>query len=224
MLRLWLSIMVLAQLPASPDPKPIPMTGAVVDHSGHPVAGADVWLAEAIAVDEGRRAGMELWWSMNTKPHEGTAPIQVHARTEVTGRFTLELPVEAVARRSPPALAIWAASAGPNARVAFRSLPRVVLTDDPPVRIVLGPSAHAAITVLAPDQKPVAGARVIPIQAGATPVPEPMGHTLAATTDAKGRADLARLGPAVIDQVRVEAAEFGTQLIEIPDSRVQIPD
>ena len=37
----------LAQLPASPDPKPVPLAGMVVDASGRPVANADVWLAEA---------------------------------------------------------------------------------------------------------------------------------------------------------------------------------
>ena len=224
MLRLSLSLIVLAQLPPSPDPKPIPIIGVVVDHSGQPVIGADVWLAESLAADEGRRSGRELWWSAGTKPDQDTAPILVHARTDATGRFTLELPAEAVARRSPPAPALWAATTGQDTRIAFRRLPRIVLADDPPVRIELGPPAHAAITVLAPDQGPVAGARVIPTRAGATPIPEPMGRALAASTDAKGRAELAGLSPAATGQVRVEAAGFGTQLIEIPDSRFRIPD
>jgi protocatechuate 3,4-dioxygenase beta subunit len=224
MLGLSLTIMVLAQLPPSTDPKPMPITGVVVDHSGQPVAGADVWLSEANAAGEGRRAGRELGWWADRKVDEETAPILGHARTEATGRFTLELPAEAVARRSPPALVIWAATAGQAPRVAFRRLPRVVLADDSPVRIEPSPPVHAAITVRTPDQKPVAGARVLPSRVGATPIPDPMGRALAGTTDAQGRADLAGLGPAAIARVRVEAAGFGSQLIEILDSGFQIPD
>ena len=63
----------LAQLPASPDPKPVPITGIVVDDSGRPVANADVWLAEAIPPDEGRRFGMELWYVVPHRPGRGGA-------------------------------------------------------------------------------------------------------------------------------------------------------
>ena len=47
MFQLSLIILTTAQLPASPDPKPMPIAGAVVDGSGKPAADVDVWLAEA---------------------------------------------------------------------------------------------------------------------------------------------------------------------------------
>ena len=57
-----LSSLVMVELPASPDPKPIPIRGLVVDGlaSDRPVAGADVWLAEIQLPGGGRRSGIEL--------------------------------------------------------------------------------------------------------------------------------------------------------------------
>ena len=76
---------------------------------------------------------VELWYASLTGPGEGVPPIVVHGRSDGAGRFALEVPAEAVARRSPPPLVVWAAVTGREARVAFRRLPRIVLADDPPV-------------------------------------------------------------------------------------------
>ncbi len=205
----------LAQLPASPDPKPVPVAGIVVDSDGRPCVDVDVWLAEAIGPDEGHRFGMELWWAAVTRSDQGTAPVLVHARTDAAGRFTIDIPAEAVARRSPVPMAIWAADTGKDARIARYRLPRIVLADDPPIRIELGPAAHAEITVLGPDGKPVAAARVVPVRAGELPIPEPLGQSLAATSEASGRAIIAGLSPASIAAIRVEAPGFGMQVIEL---------
>jgi hypothetical protein len=219
-----LIIVALAQLPTSPDPKPVPVSGIVVDGSGQPTANADVWLAEALSLDEGHRFGMELWWSRLTQPHEGSTPVLVHARTDAAGRFTIDIPAEAVARRSPVPMAIWAADTGKGARVAWHRLPRIVLADDPPVRIELGPAARAEIAVLGPDRNPIAGARVIPIRAGGIPIPEPLGQALAATSEASGRAIIAGLSPVALDAVRVEAPGFGMQIIQMPVPESGIPE
>ncbi len=63
------------------------------------MSGADVWLVDAITADEGRRFGMELIWSIRTRPNDGATPVVVHGRTDATGRFALELSPEVVARR-----------------------------------------------------------------------------------------------------------------------------
>ncbi len=131
----------LAQLPPSPDPKPVPINGTVVDGSGAPVANADVWLAEAIAPADGRRTGSELLDPDLTKQADGTTPALAHTRADAAGRFALEVPAEAAARRSPTPMAIWAAVTGKDARVARHRLPRIVLADDPPLRIELAPPA-----------------------------------------------------------------------------------
>ncbi len=224
MLRLSLTIMALAQLPASPDPKPVPIVGTVVDGSGAPVAHANVWLAEATNPDEGRQVGVELFYAPLTGPSEGAPSILVHTRTDAAGRFTLEVPAEVVARRTPPALAVWAAAVGKGARVAWHRLPRIVLPDDPPGRIEFGAPGQTPIHVLGPDDKAIAGAKVIPIRAGDVLIPEPLSQALATTTDASGRAVIAGLAPDALGAVRVEAAGFGTQTIGIPDSEFQIPD
>jgi hypothetical protein len=214
----------LAQLPQSPDPKPVPVIGAVVDDSGRPVAGAEIWLTDALPPDLGRRFGMELWWAVLSGPGEGTSPILLHARTGADGQFSLEVPAEAVARRSAPPLVVWAATTGRDPRVASRRLPRVVLADDPPVRIELGTAARADFTILTLDRRPVAGARVAPTRWGELPIPEPLGQVLAADADANGRVAIGGLEHSALSQLRIEASGFGTQILEIPDPRFRIPD
>lgn len=126
----------LAQLPASPDPKPIPIRVAVVDASGTPAAHADVWLAEPLGPEESRRSGIDSWWA-TSRPGETRTTVSDHATADAEGRVTFRVPADAVARRSPPPLAVWAATAGKEARLGWRRLPCVVLPGDPPVRIVL---------------------------------------------------------------------------------------
>ena len=214
----------LAQLPASPDPKPIPITGVVVDDRSQPAAGAEVWLIEMMTPEEGRQPGRESPGPISDWSNDRTPSIKAHARTDGAGRFILDVPVEVVARRSPPPLALWAAVVGKDARVAWHRPPRVVLADDPPVRIELGVAAHAELTVLGPDQKPVAGARVIPIRAGEVPIPEPLGQSLAASSNATGRVSVPGLASTALGAVRIEAGGFGMQTLEIPDVRFQTPD
>ncbi len=110
---------------------------------------------------------------------------------------------------------------GQAARVAFRRLPRIVLPDDPPVRISLGPPVHASLTVLTPDRRPAAGARVVPARAGEVPIPEPIGRALAVVTDAAGRAEIAGLEPISLGEVRVKAEGLGVQVLQIQDSRIE---
>ena len=225
MLRLTLILMALTQLPPSPDATPVPVRGVVVDDSMRPVAGADVWLADAMPSDEGRRFGVQLWWSSLSGPGEGVPPVLIAGRTDAAGAFSLELPAEAASRRSPPALAVWAANGREKGlRVAFRRLPRIVLPDDPPLRIELGSPTHAELTVLAPGREPAAGARIIPTRAGEVLIPEPLGRLLAAETDARGRAAVLGLDISALGQLRIESAGFGVQTLELPGSRSKVLD
>ncbi len=228
MCHVGLVLLALAQLPVSPDPKPIAISGVVVDRSdsgaGRSVANADVWLFEALSPDEGWRSGMEVWWSNLTQPSEGTTEVLVHARTDASGSFTLNVPAEAVARRSPRPLAIWAMAPGSERRLAVRRLPRIVLADDPPVRLEIGPPVRAEMTVQEPGGKPVAAAKVVPTRAADLPFPDPLRHDLAATTDEHGRAVLPGLARETLDEVRIEAPGFGTQIIRTPHSQVPIAD
>ena len=170
MFRLSVILLALAQLPASPDPKPVPITGTVVDGSGSPVPFADVWLAEAMSPDEGRRFGIELWWSATTRPDEGSTPVSDHISADAVGRFTFRVPAEVVARRSPQPLG----DLGGCCRK--RCSPRLAApAAHPPGRRSAGPhravrTARTDLTILSPDGKPVAGARVTPIRADDLPI------------------------------------------------------
>ena len=160
-----LATLALAQLSPSPDPKPVAIVGTVVDGSGRPAANVDIWLADAIRPDEGRQFGKRCGARSFTDPGEGAPPILVHARSDAAGRFGLEIPAEVVARRTPPPMSVWAVTVGEGTRVASHRLPRVVLHDDPPIRLELGSPGQTPIRLFGPDGKPVAGARVIPIRA-----------------------------------------------------------
>jgi hypothetical protein len=84
-IALVLSYVTLSAIPTSADPKPVPITGIVVETSGRPAAGADVWLVNALTADEGRRFGMEVIWASRAKPSEGTSSVLVHASTDTAG-------------------------------------------------------------------------------------------------------------------------------------------
>ncbi|MHB1557921.1 MAG: carboxypeptidase regulatory-like domain-containing protein [Isosphaeraceae bacterium] len=215
-----LAMMVLAQAqaPVSADLKPIPVAGVVVDSSDRPVAGAEVWLAPAGSLDEGRQAGMELWYRYSTTLDEGAATILVHGRSGEDGRFSLEVPAEVIAMRSPPPLAVWAiAGDGASRRVGFRRIPRVVLADDPPARVVVeSPALDAPVVVRTPEGKPVGGARVAPSRAGDVVVPEPVAKALAASADAHGRVAIAGWNWNTPGEMRVEAPGWGVQLVRVP--------
>jgi protocatechuate 3,4-dioxygenase beta subunit len=232
MYRAALILVALAQLPVSPDAAPVRVTGVVLDikdlGTGRPLANTDIWLSEGVAPDLGRRAGMELWWTNLTRPIEGASVVLVHTQSDSSGSFALDVPPDVVARRSPTPLAIWAVASGPERRLTVRRLPPILLADDAPVRLQIGSVDRAEITVLGPDRKPVAGAKVTPTHASEIPIPEPLGRSLAAITDTAGRAVLAGLSPADLDEVHVEAIGFGKQIIQIqrsakPDSNVQEP-
>ncbi len=114
-----------------------------------------------------------------TRPDEGSTPVPDHISADADGRFTFRVPADAVARRSPVPLAVWAAVAGKEVRLGWQRLPRIVLPGDPPIRIVLGEPARTELTVLSPDGKPIAGARVTPIRAGELPIRKRLTYALA---------------------------------------------
>ncbi len=217
-IALVLSYVALSAAPTSADPKPVPITGIVVEPSGRLATGADVWLVDALTADEGRRFGMELVWSSQANPSEGTIPVLVHGRTDAAGRFTLELSPEVVARRVPPVLAIWTATTGADPRIASQLLLRIGGAGEPPLRLEPAAPSRIQIIVLDAAQRPLTQARIIPSRASDIPVPEPLGLALAATTDDRGIAVVSGLVP---DEIRVAAPGFGAQTITIPDSKIQ---
>ena len=102
----WI-LTALAQLTPSPDVRPIPISGVVIDESGQPVKDAEVWLTRANRTEDDRKSGMELSW-MTLSPSEEESVHLDHTRTDAQGQFRLEMPIEIAARPDPIAVAVWA--------------------------------------------------------------------------------------------------------------------
>ncbi len=166
---------------------------------------------------------MELWWLTTTRPDEGSTTVSDHLSTDAAGRFTFRVPADAVARRSPRPLAVWAATSGAGIppRLAAPTAHRPGRRSAGSHRV--GRAGRTDLTILSPDGKPVAGARVTPIRAGGLPIRPRLTFALETTTDAEGRAVIACLTPEVLGAVRVEAPGFGTQVIQTPRPEPGIP-
>ena len=213
-----LSVIVPAQLAPSPDPKPLPISGVVVDTAGKPVAGAEVWLADGIAARDYRVFGDEMFLEPLTEPGEGLAPVLVHARTDQAGKFSVEAPVSYTARRWRSPLVLFATSA--TAR-AIRRLPIVLGPDQSPVTITLGAAPATELTVVDPQGKPVAGAKVLPVTVDDVPIPDVVAQALGGTTDSRGRVAMGAFPSAALQEVRVEASGFGTQRLRVDEGRFE---
>src|SRR3954469_10659977 len=92
-------LIVPALLAPSPDPRPLPISGVVVDSTGKPVAGAEVWLADGIASHDHRLFGDGMYLEPLADPGQGLAPVLVHAKTDEAGKFSVEAPVSYTERR-----------------------------------------------------------------------------------------------------------------------------
>jgi hypothetical protein len=168
-----LMIGALAQLAPSPDARPVPLSGLVVDASGKSIGGVDLWLARAARPEDDPRSGMELFWRGRafTDDHEATSAF-AHATTDAEGRFRLEIPTEIAARPAPVSLVVWAVS--PGSRIYSRRLPRVPRPDDPPIRLTFGPATRTELTIFGPDGQALAGAKVVPSRIQEMPIPDAM--------------------------------------------------
>ncbi len=209
---LALLICVMAELPASSDVSPIPVTGAVVDKAGRPVPDAKIWLTRATRGEEDRRSGMSLYWSARTGESEET-PIALVTRTAADGHFRLEIPAAIAARPDPVALAVWAVHGRDD--VAVVRLPTIVRSDDPPLRLRLGPSVQTELALTDPDGQPLTEAKVVPTRVREIPVPEPLGQHFACVTDRQGRLVLAGLPPGAVGELRVETPRLRIQRLAV---------
>ena len=194
---------VLAQVAASAQAGK-ELSGVVVDAQGRPAAGVEVLLSSL------HRIG-------------GTNPTLGRTTTDAQGRFRHAVP----ASSRDDAIEIWTLWAsrpgttlGVQAVGAGEGLARL----DAPLKLTLGPPRTYDVQVLAPDGRPVDGARVCPmycqVHAQRTPIsgvvyslpiPRELLEALSVRTDARGTVELAGLPPDSGSFVRVETKRFGTQ-------------
>jgi protocatechuate 3,4-dioxygenase beta subunit len=202
----------LAQLSAASDVRPIPVTGVVADGAGRPIRDAEIWLTRATRVEEDRKSGMELSWAATQAEDEET-PEHLVTRTDAAGCFRLEVPAEFTARSDPVALAVWAVHG--DGAVAVEHLPRVLRSDDPPLRLNIGPAVQTELALAGPDGQPIAEARVVPTRVMEMPVRHALGRRFAGMSDRQGRFALLGLSRGAVGEVRVETPRMGIQRIAL---------
>lgn len=195
-----------AQKPATEKSSPDPtepadgiktIRGKVFDEAGNPLADA------------------HLWRSIYCKSLRGRPRVQ-HVKTDLQGRFTLEIPPAAwLADRLPEApVAVWAYAPGYQLGVDHgESTMSVSPGEDASVReICLRPAADTSFVILDPAGQPLADALVQPYYITFEPTPGEVLRHIEARTDAAGRAKLPAVGRDGLNKVRVNAKGFGVQI------------
>ena len=182
------------------DQGPLVIGVEVVDSEGHRLSGADVVVT--------------LWYSRGFGNNEAVVE---RTRTDGAGRVQFKVARERPGSRIRSA-DVWAHQAGR----AFATT-NVLLTGNLPPSVVHLTLAHPAkwtITVLGPDDQPIAGLRLTPrLFRRTTPmaltVPDGLLEQLTVTTDVKGMATLAYM-PDMIEPQSIQVAGQGVASHTLP--------
>lgn len=204
MLTLMTAILATALLAQSPDS--IVLSGVVVDAAGKPLADVDVVLAAR-------------------SPPDGSIPTLAHAMTDERGAFRLEVARQRVQNvgRFP---FVWAYSPGRSVAVQ-----QTVLTEKgaiPPVRLTLAEPLPRTVTILGPDDRPLAGVRLAPVlfhtpdDRGSFQAPDDRLERLTIASGADGMVTLPYF-PATFDLVtmQVTAPGIAPHHLGFPDRRAR---
>ncbi len=193
---------ILLLLAQAAEPDRVILTGTVVGTDGKPAVGAEVVLAEGTppVMNIVRYTGAVL------RP---SAVLRTQ-RADGEGRFQVVLPHDdARIPRFRRPMFLWAF--GPGGALALRPIPVDWPPDGVPVRLTLAPSEAVRFRVLDPEERPVAGARLVPARIRGVDIPADMGGRFGTETDAEGRAALASGSADELEVVRVTSGPFGVQ-------------
>jgi uncharacterized GH25 family protein/peroxiredoxin len=188
---------------AKPDGDATPaktVHGKVEDENGKPIAGADVWMMPALAID----------------------PVQkrpaAHDTSDTQGRFTVPVPPLADYNRQQPGAypfgGLWAYAEGHQLSTGMAG-DQIYGRDKSDVVLKLKPATDTAIVVLGPDGMPLEGTLVEPYFVRTMPfggeAPDEVRSRIGVRTNADGRAILTALQRDALVSIRIVTADFGIQ-------------
>lgn len=213
LLSLLLVVGLHGQLAPSADPRPIPISGVVLDAAGKPAAEVDVWLIDALTPDAFRLCGDEVGREPFGEANWGLPPVVLSTRTDATGRFSLQVPAGFAARRwqCPLALVVFKAGTG----IITNRLSAPLSAEYPDVRLTLAPAVEGKVLIVDPQGKPVAGAEVVPRVLDDMPVPHALGRALGGKTDSQGGVVIRLPARLTLQEIQVKAAGLGIQRLRV---------
>ncbi len=185
--------------------------GKVVDEFAKPIAEADVWLPVV---------------SDYVKPADS---LVAHTKTDVQGRFTLEIPGEWLANKRFTAVQTAVLAYKTGRCIGTGNANKAMFQDDSDdIVIELGSPSDTSFIVLNPDGKPLEGALVaaknFDQQLHHATLPEELMQLVSARTDAAGLVRLPAVPRKGLGCLRITAEGFGVQLRDLstlskPDER-----
>jgi hypothetical protein len=190
MLTLMTSILATTLLTQSPDL--IVLTGVVVDTAGKPASGVDVMLPAR-------------------RPPDGSLPTLARTMTDEIGAFRFEIPRQRL-KDIPVVPSIWAYR--PGGSVAGRDVVIAERGAMPPVRLTLAEPLPRTVTILGPDDRPLAGVGLAPVSyaldggPGGFQTPDDWLERLTITSGADGVVTLPYF-PVTIDPITVRVSGPG---------------
>ena len=202
---------ILLLLAQAVEPERVVMTGTIASVGGKPAAGAQVVLAEGSPPlnELTRRTGAVL------RP----PAVLRRQQADANGRFVVGLPSDNVTvQRFRRPVFLWAF--GPGGSLALRPIPEDWPPDGEPVRLMLAPSELVRFRVLDPEERPIAGVRLVPARLRGVDVPVELGARFEVETDTEGRGTLATGAADELEVIRVISGPFGVQQIRVtrPDA------
>ena len=137
------------------------------------------------------------------------------ARSDEKGEFAIPLADETPESHwARTWLVLWVHR--PGAALASYLVARDWPARTAPIEIHLAAPASQSLLVVAPDEKPLPGVRIMPERVDDLRLPAEVAARLAATSDAAGLAVLGDLAPSRIDLLRLESADYGVQWAALP--------
>ncbi len=193
-------------MPKKPQPKPPAVEGEI--------PAGQIRLAGQVLTPEGQGIPQAKLWLP-----KAYREILVETVADDKGRFSMLVPRQAIAEdRTHSIGTLWSYAAGRQIG-SISVAPQLKQDSAEPVGVILEEATNAEMFVESIDGKPIAGARVSPLNyktgRGYDLVPQPLQELLGGVTDTKGRIKLPACSRKLLSSVIVTAEQYGQQQVFI---------